>query len=181
LDRYHHFYSDAEINWLLHLGLEDRLFFQERRWCPEVIASSTLTDRLIFVVFPLASKTILASAYLGKIANWRVCDISALEWISSLCRRQKKSVLWEPLLRIKFGPYVDEVPLSWMIRLRQRMNSRRALEKTGYSGRSTALRALLATLRQMNVGCISTKVEESPYRQEGDIHSGPNMAGKADS
>ena len=28
--------------------------------------------------------------------------------------------LWKPLLDIKFGPYSDKVPLSWMIgRLRQ--------------------------------------------------------------
>jgi protoporphyrinogen oxidase len=171
---YHHFFThDAEINWLLRdLGLEDRLFFKRttmgvlRNGC--IFNFNGLSDLLRFSPLSVPNKFrfILSSAYLGKIANWRNNeDISALEWFRRFAGRQTTSVLWEPLLRIKFGPYVDEVPLSWMIgRLRQRMNSRKGAgeERLGYLKGSLheLLQALLATLRQMNVELhLSQKVE----------------------
>jgi protoporphyrinogen oxidase len=63
------------------------------------------------------------------------------------------------MLKVKFGPYADRVPLAWLIgRLRQRMNSRkRGAEKLGYlrGSLSTLLEALLESLKRLDVTLVA--------------------------
>jgi protoporphyrinogen oxidase len=94
------------------------------------------------------------------LAKWREYeDVAAFDWLNRYAGRTTAESLWQPMLKVKFGPYADRVPLAWLIgRLRQRMNSRkRGAEKLGYlrGSLSTLLDALLAELKRLDVTLIA--------------------------
>ena len=61
-------------------------------------------------------------------------DITADAWMSQLTGRRAYSVVWEPLLRAKFGAAADHVPAAWLWgRIQQRAAARRSgVEQLGY-------------------------------------------------
>jgi len=152
---YHHaFTHDVELLWLLReLGIENRMQF--RRGTMGVYRAgqsypfNAPIDLLRFKPMGFGDKArfALTSLYLARVARWQEYEnIPALDWFYSKAGRQTTESLWEPLLRVKFGPYANKVPLAWMIgRLRQRVNSRQgSQEKLGYMDGS--LQVLLETL-----------------------------------
>ena len=53
--------------------------------------------------------------YSRSIKYWqRLEGISAKDWLIRHIGEQAYSVIWHPLLKIKFGPYYDQVAASWM-------------------------------------------------------------------
>lgn len=164
---YHHFFTqDSELIWLLReLGIEQDLEFHETSMSvfhdKHLYAFNSASDLLRFKPIHFWDKIRfgLSSIYLWKIADWRKNeDVSALDWLSKWSGTTTVNTLWKPLLNLKFGPYADQVPLSWMIgRLRQRMNSRtKGVEKLGYLRGSLQklLDRLLTELRNMDVELI---------------------------
>ena len=140
---YHHaFTHDAELRWLLkELGIEDRLEFRTGTMGvyrdAQVYRFNSPKDLLGFspMRFPDKIRFALTSLYLARGAKWRENEgVPALDWFYKYAGRRATEALWEPLLRVKFGPYATQTPLAWMIgRLRQRVSSRRrGEEKLGY-------------------------------------------------
>lgn len=165
---YHHFFThDAEINWLIKdLGIEDKLVYRKTKMgvfhAGKIYDFSTPKDLLSFSPLGWIDKVRfgLTSLYLGKLANWRKNEhVSALDWFNKYAGKKVTSVIWEPMLNVKFGKYAKEVPLAWMIgRLKQRMGSRKnGDEQLGYLDGSlkTLLDALLAALRKNGVELIN--------------------------
>ncbi len=165
---YHHFFThDAELNWLLkELGLEKEVFFSNTTMGVfrdgKIHDFNTPIDLLKFEPVSWLGKFrfALTSLFLGKFADWRKYEhLSTLDWFYHWAGKNVTEALWKPLLLIKFGPYADKVPLSWMIgRLRQRMNSRKqGNEKLGYLKGSlqVLLDALLIRLESAGVELIS--------------------------
>lgn len=161
---YHHaFTHDVELLWLLgELGIENRMQF--RRGTMGVYRGgrtypfNTPADLLRFPPMGLGDKMrfALSSLYLARMAQWRDYEgVPALDWFYRHAGRRATESLWEPLLRVKFGPYADKTPLAWMIgRLRQRANSRQgSQEKLGYLQGSlhVLLEALLKALERKGV------------------------------
>jgi len=155
---YHHaFTHDVELLWLLReLGIEDRMQFRPGTMgvyrAGHTYPFNGPADLLRFKPMGLGDKARFAftSLYLAHKAKWRDYEgVSALDWFYRHAGRQTTESLWEPLLRVKFGPYAGQTPLAWMIgRLRQRVNSRQAgQEKLGYLQGS--LHVLLAVLIRM--------------------------------
>src|SRR5690348_8334581 len=130
---YHHaFTHDVELLWLLgELGIENRMQF--RRGTMGVYRGgrtypfNTPADLLRFTPMGLGDKMrfALSSLYLARMAQWRDYEgVPALDWFYRHAGRRATESQWEPLLRVKFGPYADKPPLAWMIgRLRQRATS----------------------------------------------------------
>lgn len=57
-------------------------------------------------------------------------DVSALEWMRRHAGRRATTVVWEPLLRGKFGDMADQVSMAWLwSRLRLRFSSRTMLSR----------------------------------------------------
>ncbi len=160
---HHAFTHDVELLWLLReLGIEDRMQF--RRGTMGVFRGeknypfNSPADLLKFKPMGLADKArfALTSLYLARRAKWQNYEnVSALEWFHRHAGRRATESLWEPLLRVKFGPFAEKTPLAWMIgRLRQRVNSRQSgKEKLGYLQGSlhVLLDALLRALEQKGV------------------------------
>jgi len=165
---YHHFFThDVELLWLLReLKLEDQIIWDNTQMGiyrnKKIYSFNSPTDLLKFKPISFFGKIRfgLTSFFLGKFADWQIKEgISALDWFYKYAGKSVTDSIWKPLLDIKFGPYANEVPLSWMIgRLRQRMNSRKkGAEQLGYLDGSLQilLEALLKELKDLGVELIS--------------------------
>ncbi len=188
---YHHFFThDAEVNWLMkELGLTDELFFKKTSM--GVFRNGTIYDfnspRDLLKFSPInfldKVKFALTSLYLGKYANWKNSEnIGAMEWFRKWAGQGTCESLWEPLLEIKFGPFAEKVPLSWMIgRLRQRMSSRKgsAEEQLGYIKGSLQKLSdkLEERLRDYGVDVITNGKVNKAIFEDGKITSLETNAG----
>jgi len=72
---------------------------------------------------------------LARVGDWEQLDsVPAVEWLAGLTGGRAAEVIWEPLLRAKFGPASGEVPAAWVWgRFQQRAGGRRrGGERLGY-------------------------------------------------
>jgi len=77
----------------------------------------------------------LQALYLGKVNNWEKYEsITAAGWMRKYSGPAIWKVIWEPLLKGKFGRYYDQVAMAWLwARIHTRASSRKgAKEKLGY-------------------------------------------------
>jgi protoporphyrinogen oxidase len=192
---YHHFFThDIELNWLIKdLGIQDKLFFKKTSMGVfkngKIYNFNSLFDLVKFQPINFLDKIRFGftSLFLGKIAKWeRYEHISALNWFKKWAGRSTTLSLWEPMLKIKFGPFAPNVPLSWMIgRLKQRMSSRKnGDERLGYIDGSSQvlLDVLLEKLKEMDVVMINeTKIDKINFNDNqvlSIMSSGQNYEGK---
>lgn len=142
---YHHlFTSDVDMVWLIReVGLGQRLV-----WIPSRVGLfygghiwnfTTPTDLLRFtpLTLPQRLRLGLASLYLQRYRNWRALEpYTASERLPSLVGQRPYQVVWEPLLRGKFGRHFQEIGLTWFwgkIALRFASRGRfMARERLGY-------------------------------------------------
>jgi protoporphyrinogen oxidase len=161
---YHHFFThDLELHWLLkELALQDAVSYRKTTMGiyrnRSVFDFNSAGDLLAFKAIPLTDRIRfgLASLAMGKYLNWRKWEgVAAIDWFYRYAGEKATDAIWAPMLKVKFGPFYDQVSAAWMIgRLRQRMNSRRGTEEMlGYlSGSSDILcKALVDRLRTMGV------------------------------
>jgi protoporphyrinogen oxidase len=144
LEKYYHhlFTSDHSIRGLVHeLGLSGKLnwftsqmaFYHEGKIYPFGTAKQLLAfkplpflDRIRFGVQAL---------YLGKVNDWKKYEeITAYAWLKKYAGPHILKVIWEPMLRSKFGQYFDKVAMAWFwARVHTRASSRKgSVEKLGY-------------------------------------------------
>ena len=137
---YHHlFVSDTAITDLIHeLGLGDKLawleskvglYHQGRIW-----DFSTPMDLLRFKPLSLWQRLRVGlwTLRLQRTADYRRFeDVTARDWISRHMGSKAYQVLFEPLLRGKFGDHYDQVSMTWLWgKVRLRVASRgKALQK----------------------------------------------------
>jgi protoporphyrinogen oxidase len=181
---YHHaFTHDVELLWLLReLGIENQMQFHPGTMgvyrAGRTYSFNTPADLLRFKPMGLGDKArfALTSLYLARMARWRDYEgVPALNWFHRHAGRRATESLWEPLLRVKFGPYADKIPLAWMIgRLRQRVNSRHgSQEKLGYLQGS--LHVLLAALLRA-LDHYGVQVRTGVRIREATVQNGELMA-----
>ena len=141
---YHHlFVSDTDMVQLIdELGLGDSmewleskvgLFHGGRIW-----DFATPMDLLRFSPLPLVQRIRLGlwTFLLQKTRNWRKFeDVTAAEWTRRHMGEDAYRVIWEPMLRGKFGDYYDQVSMTWLwgkIYLRVASRKRMQKERLGY-------------------------------------------------
>ena len=120
---YHHiFRSDRHITALIHeLGLGDALRWHE----PETAMLSggkvepfdTPAAVLRFSGLPMADRVRLGAgvALLKALpSSGPLEDVSAGRWLTRVMGRRAYRVVWEPLLRGKFGDAADDVSMAWL-------------------------------------------------------------------
>ena len=140
---YHHFFThDREINWLLdELNLAQEIHFVETKMGMyrhgKIHPFTTSKDLLLFPGLSIIDKLRfgLTSIFLSRQRNWQKYEnVSALDWFYKWAGKRVTESIWQPMLKIKFGEYAREIPLSWMIgRMTQRLKSRSGgKEKLGY-------------------------------------------------
>jgi protoporphyrinogen oxidase len=80
-------------------------------------------------------RTGVGNLRMSRVRDWQALDaIPAVDWLEELTSPDARRVVWEPLLRAKFGSAADVVPAAWMWRrLQQRQEAReRGGERLGY-------------------------------------------------
>jgi protoporphyrinogen oxidase len=177
---YHHFFThDAELNWLIReLDLADKLVFQKTSMGVfregKIYDFNVPSDLLKFKPISWLDKFRfgLSSLFMGKVGRWEQYEhVSAAAWLRKWAGKTTAEALWMPLLKIKFGPYAEQVPLAWMIgRLRQRMGSRDSGdERLGYLDGSldTLLQRLLSELQRKGVDLLAD-TEIASLRSDGN-------------
>lgn len=120
---YHHlFVSDVEMTGLIEeLGLGGELAWLESKvglfYGGKVWNFSTPMDLLRFKPLSLIQRLRLGfwTFVLQKTQNWQKFEgVTAKEWIVSHMGQRPYDVIWEPLLRGKFGDYYDQVSMTWL-------------------------------------------------------------------
>ena len=142
---YHHlFRSDKDMVNLIHeLGLGPKLHWIESKvglfHGDRVWNFASPKDLLTFRPLGLLDRLRLGlvTLYLQKTRNWRRFEgVTAREWLEKRVGRRPYQVIWEPMLRGKFGKHYDEVSMAWLWgKIYLRVSSREhvwAKEKLGY-------------------------------------------------
>jgi protoporphyrinogen oxidase len=144
LEKYYHhiFTSDIQIRALVdELDIHDDLhwltsqmgFFHEGK----IYLFGTPFQLLTFKPLPFLARIWfgLQALYLGKVDDWKKYEkVTAYAWLKKYAGRHILKVVWEPLLRSKFGEFFDKVAMAWFwARVHVRAKSRKgSVEKLGY-------------------------------------------------
>ena len=120
---YHHlFVSDtAMIDLIYELGLGEKLSWFESKvglyHGGKIWSFSTPMDLLRFTPLTLTQRLRVGfwTFVLQKTTDWRKFEgVTARDWIVGHMGRRAYQVIWEPLLRGKFGEYYDQVSMTWL-------------------------------------------------------------------
>ena len=141
---YHHWFTnDHALNQLVHeLGLEHRLIYKSTRtgmyFANRLYRLSTPLDVLRFSALSVVDRLRLGLTLwrARRIQDWREIDhISAADWLREVGGNGAFQVVWEPLLRNKFGPYAEDVSAAWFwskLKLRGGSRGPRGEERLAY-------------------------------------------------
>lgn len=119
---YHHwFLSDRHVVELVdELGAHDDVVHRATRtgmyYAHRFFRLSSPLDVLRFTALGLADRLRLGLLVLRArgVRDWRALEtVTAEEWLRGLAGPEVFRVVWEPLLRGKFGPYASEVSAVW--------------------------------------------------------------------
>ena len=120
---YHHlFVSDTDmVDLIQELGLEAKLAWLESKvglyHGGKIWDFSTPMDLLRFTPLSLSQRLRVGlwTFILQKTKNWRKFEsMTAHEWVSKHMGEAAYRVIWEPLLRGKFGSHYDQISMVWL-------------------------------------------------------------------
>lgn len=121
---YHHlFASDRDILDLVEeLGLSERILWYDSGapiyYQGKLLPFASATDLLRFspISLPARLRTGLVSLYLKKgVSDFRRFEgIRANQWLKKYMGDESFRVIWEPLMRKKWGKYADEIAMTWV-------------------------------------------------------------------
>lgn len=168
---YHHWFtSDVHVMDLVReLGKQDEVLLRPTRtgmYCGNrFFKLSTPLDLLRFSPLPLHDRLRLGLLAIRarRVQDWRVLEgLTAAEWLRELGGDRVYRVVWEPLLRGKFGAAADEVSAVWFwnkLKLRGGSRGKRGAENLAYyRGGFAALADALADAIRGQGGSIRTNL-----------------------
>lgn len=177
VEKYYHFVCRDDVDLVDMLGrlclgseLEWRASRMKFFYHGDLYAFGTPWDLLRFRPLSLGERLRfgLNVALSRSAASWqRHESITARDWLIERIGRHAYEVIWEPLLRIKFGPYYDQISASWVWhRIHRVVRSRGHLlarEQLGFLKRGTSvlLEALIGALRQAGVALRTSAAVEA--------------------
>ena len=168
---YHHWFThDVHIMRLVEeLGQSDRILSRPSRagayYAHQFFKLSTPLDLLRFSPLPFWSRLRLGLLALRarRVRDWRgLEDRTAAAWLRELGGERVYEVVWEPLLRGKFGDLAEEVAAVWFwnkLKLRGSSRGKGGAEQLAYyRGGFAALADALADAIRAQGGAIRTGV-----------------------
>ncbi|MFA6519108.1 MAG: FAD-dependent oxidoreductase [Candidatus Shapirobacteria bacterium] len=120
---YHHiFESDKEVIGLIkELGLSEKMVWKKGTigvyWQKEMWPFNGPVDLLRFGAIPLLDRIRmgLVGLWLQKDENYqKYIKVTAVSWMKKWVGKAGFEVVWEPLLRAKFGEDYDKVSMAWL-------------------------------------------------------------------
>lgn len=166
---YHHWFtSDRHIMELIdELGLGDNIILRPTNtglfYANTIFRLSSPLDVLRFKPLPLIDRLRLGvlALYARRIRDWqKLEDLTAAQWLRDITGKRAYAVVWEPLLRGKFGIYADAVSAVWFwnkLKLRGGSRDEGGAERLAYyRGGFAALADRVAADIQARGGTIRT-------------------------
>ena len=148
---YHHWYtSDRHVEDLAgELGLGDQILHSTTRmgmyFANRIYSLSRPLDLLRFTLLPLPDRLRLGwlALHARRVADWRALDReSAADWLRRIGGKRAFGIVWEPLLRGKFGRHAGDISAAWIwakLRLRGGSRSRKGEHLAYFKGGFAAL------------------------------------------
>jgi len=164
VDRYYHFICREDndlVNFVDELGLEDKLTWREAGTSCFVNGKTypfnTPQDLLKFDPAPFLQRirfgVHVAASQFRK--NWLSLDkVEAKPWLIRKIGRKAYDAIWDPLLRIKFGEFHDQISAAWIWHRIHRVSRSRAgffgMNSYGFleKGCHTLMESMLEKLHQ---------------------------------
>lgn len=193
---YHHWFTnDLEVMGLIEeLGLSSHIEINPTNtgmyYANNFFRLSTPLDLLNFTPLPLLDRIRLGLLALRarRVKHWRELEsLTASEWLKSLGGQKVYEVVWEPLLKGKFGPYADQISAVWFwnkLKLRGGSRGKGGEERLAYyrGGFASLAESLADRIRSLG-GEIITSNPVKSFEQVGDkwlleTKSGPLQADK---
>jgi len=166
---YHHWFtSDRHITELVaELGAADQVVLRETRtgifYANNMFKLSSPLDVLRFNPLSIIDRIRLGllAVRARRIRDWRQLErLSAARWLRDMTGDNVYKVVWEPLLRGKFGSYANDVSAVWFwnkLKLRGGSRGRGGSEQLAYyRGGFAALAERLAATIRSNGGTVQT-------------------------
>lgn len=145
LDRFYHhwFTNDIDVmNLVGELGMSDRVEVNPTNtgiyYANNFFKLSTPLDLLNFTPLPPLDRIRLGLLALRarRIRDWRSLeDRTAQEWLHKLGGENVYRIVWQPLLKGKFGPYAEQISAVWFwnkLKLRGGSRGKRGEERLAY-------------------------------------------------
>lgn len=166
---YHHWFTnDLHVMQLIkELKAEDRVVYRATRtgmyYAKNFFKLSSPLDLLQFKPLSLVNRLRLGLLVVRAraVKRWQVLEsLTAEEWLLQLCGHEVYRIVWEPLLRGKFGPFATEISAVWFwnkLKLRGGSRSKDGGEMLAYyRGGFTALAEQVAAEIESRGGQIKT-------------------------
>ncbi len=171
--------TDTEILDLAkELGVRDKLVFHNSSvstyYEGKLYSFMSPLDLLRFSPLPIIDRvrTGAVGLYLQHVKNWKpLTKITAYQWMQKYAGQKATKIIWEPLLKGKFGKYYDKVIMSWLWgRIKVRVDSK---EKTGerlgyFDGGFSVLTNRLVEEIENNGGKIITDTSVEKITEDGN-------------
>jgi protoporphyrinogen oxidase len=177
---YHHWFTSDEhiLGLIRELGLEDRVLFRPTRtgmyMANRFFRLSSPLDVLRFTPLTLPQRIRLGVLALRarSVADYEALEsITAREWLIQLGGPEVYRVVWEPLLRGKFGEAADDIAAIWIankLRLRGGSRGKRGEERLAYfrGGFSALAGAIRSEIERLG-GTLLTRTEVTGLQVDG--------------
>jgi len=188
---YHHFYiHDTEIlNLIDELGLSKDIIWQPSKtgmyFTNKLYRLSSPLDLLRFKALPLLDRFKMGFAVLSSQAQKsykELENISAKDWMIKKAGIKSFEVMWEPLLRGKFGKYAEKVSAAWLwskFMKRGASRTKGGHEKLGYlnSGLENLFKSLLSKLTTKDIVIKTNNKIKQILINKGSVQGLENKSG----
>jgi protoporphyrinogen oxidase len=190
---YHHWFTNDKdvIDLIKDLGLEDRILVRPTRvgmyYSNNFFRLSSPLDLLKFKPLNLVNRIRLGFVVLAvrSVKNWKKLeDITAKDWLIKICGKQGYQVVWEPLLKGKFGRFAETVSAVWFwnkLKLRGGSRGEKGKEFLAYykGGFASLAESMIEKVKEWG-GEIYMGQEIVEVDKEGTVKRQDNMMFKAD-
>jgi len=141
---YHHWFTNDEhiMGLIKELGLEADIMIRPTRtgmyYANNFFKLSSPLDLLKFKPLPFISRIRLGFVVLAvrMVKDWRKLESkTAVEWLKGICGEKAYQVVWEPLLKGKFGRYAEQISAVWFwnkLKLRGGSRGEKGAENLAY-------------------------------------------------
>jgi protoporphyrinogen oxidase len=141
---YHHWFTNDRyvMELVKELKVENQVIYRPTRtgiyYANNFFKLSTPTDLIKFNPLSWFNRIRLGLVVLQarQVKDWKILEsLTAREWLLKLCGREVYQVVWEPLLRGKFGTFASDVSAVWFwnkIKLRGSSRSKDGAEMLAY-------------------------------------------------
>lgn len=178
---YHHWFTNDEhvLNLVDELGLRELVTFRPSKTDiyhgKNFFRLSTPLDVLRFSPLRLVDRIRLGLLVLRarRVKHWNELeDMTAEEWLRALGGESVYRVVWEPLLRGKFGTFADDISAVWFwnkLKLRGGSRGSRGEEQLAYlrGGFATIVNALAEKIEAAGASIRTSSRVESIARSDG--------------